>query len=143
ELAELGLRIEPQEARSAAEYAGGVPDRAVGRVRHHRIGTGARIVARVLALLRLVAELVELAVAVGVEHEREPARRLLGIAGLVEHLGVDPAGDLTGAGPPQRVVGVITELRMVRAKAGVDELVFLGLEIEHGRLARALIERGY
>ena len=55
------------------------------------------------------------------------------VAGLVEHLGVDPAGHRPGARQPQRVVGVIAELRMVGAEAGVDELVLLGLRIEHRR----------
>src|SRR5262249_61256518 len=78
ELAQLRLRIEAQEARRPGERAGRVPDRAVGRVRHHRIGARTWVEAHVLAgfgLTRL-GELVELAVAAGVEHEREPADRL-------------------------------------------------------------------
>src|SRR5262245_62806683 len=106
ELAELALRIEAQESRRAGEHVEGVPDRAVGRVRHHGVGTRARD-SHVLARLRRLswlAPFVDLAVAAGVEHERRPALRLGGIAGLVPHLGVDPAGDHSAAGEPQRVV---------------------------------------
>src|SRR6266545_3955480 len=39
ELAELGLGIEAQESRRAGEDVEGVPDRAVGRLRHHGVGT--------------------------------------------------------------------------------------------------------
>ena len=58
----------------------------------------------------------------------------------VEHLRVQPADHRAAAARPQRVVGVVAELRMVRAEAGVDERVLLRLRIEHrelpGRLAR-------
>ena len=63
------------------------------------------------------------------------------IAGLVEHLGVDPAGHRAGAAEPQRIVGVIAELRVMRAEAGVDEGVLHRLGIEHRHLARRLLER--
>src|SRR5262249_55851654 len=70
------LRIVTQEARRAAEHADGVPDRAVGRMRHHSVGTGAPGDALVLGGIGRgvrLDELVELAIAVGVEHERRPA----------------------------------------------------------------------
>src|SRR5258707_467476 len=68
ELAELGLWIEAQESRRTTEYARRVPDRAVLRIRHHRVRPGAGIEAHVLAGLGLtrLGELVELAVAGGV-----------------------------------------------------------------------------
>src|SRR5665213_392232 len=37
---QLGFRIEAQEAGRAGEGADGEPDRAVFRVRHHRVGPG-------------------------------------------------------------------------------------------------------
>ena len=47
-------------------------------------------------LVRLDIALVALAVAVGVEDDRRPALRRRLVAGLVEHLGVEPA-DIAGA----------------------------------------------
>src|SRR5215469_5953071 len=115
ELAELGLGIEAQEARRAGEHIERVPDRAIGRVRHHGVRARARD-ARVLARLPRLARIgvfVELAITVGVKHERRPALRLRGVAGLLEYAGVDPAGDRTAAADPQRVVGIVAELEMV------------------------------
>src|SRR6185295_179731 len=89
DLRQAGCRIEAQEAGVAGEHADRVPDRAVGRIGHHRIGTGAGHDALVLGrIVRLVGldELVALAVAVAVEDERRPALRLGGVAGFVEHL---------------------------------------------------------
>src|SRR5439155_7964983 len=40
ELGELDLGVEAQEAGTADEHVEGVPDRAVGGMRHHGIGTG-------------------------------------------------------------------------------------------------------
>ena len=39
--------------------------------------------------------------------------------------GIDPAGDGAGARDPQRIVGVVAELRVMGAEAGIDEAVFL------------------
>ena len=86
---------------------------------------------------------VALAIAVGVEHERRPALRLRRIAGLVKHFGVDPAGHRAGAAEPQRVVGVVAELQMMGAKAGVDEAILHRLGIEHRHLARRFFQREY
>src|SRR5262249_49334676 len=41
EFAQLGLGIEAQEPRRSGESVERVPDRAVGRMRHHRVRTGA------------------------------------------------------------------------------------------------------
>src|SRR5262245_7291857 len=93
ELAELGLGVEAQESRRAGEYVHGVPDRAVGGVRHHGVGTRAgdpHVLVRLRRLARL-GPFVDLTVAVGVEHERRPALCLGGIASLVPNLSVDPA----------------------------------------------------
>src|SRR5215212_2825766 len=86
-------------------------------------------------------EVVELAVAVDVEDKRRPALRLGGVAGLVKHSGVDPARHWPGAAHPQGLVGVVAELRMVGAEAGVDKSVFHRLWIEHRGLARRAIQR--
>ena len=56
-----------------------------------------------------------------------PALRLGGVAGLVPYFGVDPARHRPGAGEPERVVGVVAELRMVSAEAGVDVVYFIVL----------------
>ena len=73
---------------------------------------------------------VDLAVAVGVKISGAPAFGLLHVAGLVVHLGVEPAKGLC-AGPAeiQRVVLVKAELEMVRVEAGVNgsELLCLGI----------------
>jgi hypothetical protein len=58
--------------------------------------------------------LVPLAVAVGVKDERRPALRLHLVAGLLEHLAVQPAHDAYGraaSAGPQRVVGVSAKIR--------------------------------
>src|SRR6185312_10545336 len=71
DLGQLGLRIEADDAALAGEHVPGEPDRAVGRVRHHRVGAGAgdpHVLVRIGRLAGL-GVLVELAVAVGVEHE--------------------------------------------------------------------------
>ena len=120
------------------------PHRAVGRARHHRIEgrADAHVLARLLRLAGL-GVLVTLAVAVGVEHQRGPALRLLDVAGLVEHLGVDPAdiaAAAAGAGP-DRLVGVVAELQMMRAEAGLVGGVFAGLRIVHRHAAVGAVER--
>src|SRR5262249_60315665 len=63
-----------------------------------------------------------------------------GAAGFVPRLGVDPAGDHSGAGEPQRVVGVVAELRMVRPETSIDEAVLHRLGIEHRHLTPRLLE---
>ena len=85
EFRQFGLGIKPQEAGLADEHVHGVPDRTVGRMRHHRVGARAGD-PHVLVCLRRRARLrvfVDLAVAVGIENERRPALRFDGIAGLV------------------------------------------------------------
>ncbi len=137
----LGRVDANDRARVAAQ---GAPHRAVGRARHHRIE--GRADAHVLAgLLRLagLGVLVALAVAVGVENERGPALRLLDVAGLVEHLGVDPAdvaAAAAGAGP-DRLVGVVAELQMMRAEAGLIGGVLAGLRVVHRHAAVGAVER--
>src|SRR5215813_6707075 len=116
ELAELGLGIEAQEARWSGEHIDRIPDGAIGGVRHHGVRTRARD-AHVLARLPRLARLgvfVDLAIAVGVKHERRPALRLRRVASLVEYAGVDPAGDRPAPADPQRVVGLVAELEMMR-----------------------------
>src|SRR3954463_16014135 len=85
ELGELALRVEAQEPGVAAEYAPGVPDGAVARMRHYCVRARARgnahVPRRIHRLVRL-GVLVPPAVAIGVEHERRPALRARCIAGL-------------------------------------------------------------
>ena len=121
-------------ARPRRECRDGAPDRAVDRARHH--GVEARVDALVLGRIDRLVRLdvgVALAVAVGVEDERRPALRLRGVAGLVEHLRVEPADHRAAAARPQRVVRVVAELQVVRREAGVDERVLLRLRIEAPR----------
>ena len=92
----VGAGIEPHDrARAGAQRP---PDRAVDRVRHHRVEHlgDALVLGRIQRLVGLDI-FVALAVAVGVEDERRPALRLRRIAGLVEHLGVDPADHAAAA----------------------------------------------
>src|SRR6516225_1954473 len=99
ELAELGLGIEAQEARRAGEHIERVPDRAIGRVRHHGVGTRARD-ARVLARLpRRTRDGVfgALGANVGANPDRRPALRLRGVAGVAADAGVARARGRTSA----------------------------------------------
>jgi len=71
-----------------------------------------------------------------------PALRLRRVARFEIHLGVDPSHDgeiaLAVVGEPKRVVGVLREVEVVGAEAGVDVMVFLGLGIKDRDLARVL-----
>ncbi len=87
--------------------------------------------------------LVALAVAVGVDNQRGPPLRLLDVAGLVEHLGVDPA-DIAAAAAgarPDRFILVVAELEVMRAEAGLVGGVFAGLGIIHRHPAIGAVER--
>ena len=53
----------------------------------------------------------------------------------VPRLGIQPSDDGAAAARPQRVVGVKAKLQVMRAKAGVDELIVLRFGIEDGDLA--------
>ena len=136
-LGKPGRGVEAQKSRRPGKHADRVPNRAVARMRHDRVGAGARhdtlVLARIDCLVRLDV-LVALAVAIGVEDERRPALRLRSIAGRIEHLGVEPSRDRPRAAEPQRVVGVIAELQVMGAEAGVDEGVLHRLGIENCRL---------
>ena len=72
----------------------GAPDRAVDRVHGDRVEASddALVLGRVDRLVGLDI-VVALAVAVGVEDERRPALRFLLVAGLLEHLAIEPADD--------------------------------------------------
>jgi hypothetical protein len=115
-------------------------DRAVDRARHDRVEAAgdALVLARIDRLVRLDIG-VALAVAVGVEHQCRPALRFRGIAGLVEHFGVEPADDGPTAARPQRVVLVEAELQMMRVETGVDKGVLHRLRVEHRQLPMALL----
>src|SRR5438874_13519057 len=111
ELGQSGLRAEAHESGLTRKHVDGIPDRAIGRMRHHRVGAGASN-PHVLVRLRRRAGLgvvVDLAIAIGVENPWRPALRLHGIAGLVPYPRVDPASHRTASGAPQRAAGVIAE----------------------------------
>ena len=141
-LRRVGAGVEPHDRAGAGAQR--APDRAVGRAHHHGIKhlADALVLGRVHRLVGLDI-VVALAVAVGVEDQRGPALRLLGIAGFVEQLCVEPADrpGAAAAGGPQRVVGVAREVEMVGGEAGIDEGVFHRLRVEHRQLAVALVQR--
>ena len=121
------------------------PDRIVDRARldaierrHHPLVLGG--VERLVGLDVLVA----FAVAVGVEDDWGPTLRLHLVAGLFIHFGVEPADHAAlgrpGAGP-QRVVGVLAEIEVMRLEAGVDERPLAGLRVVHRELPAGLVER--
>ena len=105
--------------------------------------------ARVLAVVgrpaRLAIAFVALAVAVGIDDQRGPALRLRGVAGLEIHLGVEPADHgqivLAVVGEPKRVVGVLGEVEVMRAEAGIDVRPLLRLRIVERELPAALRDR--
>ena len=118
------------------------PDRSVGGVRHHSVER--RVHAHVPGGIHRLARLgigVALAVAVGVEHQRRPALRFRGVSAAVELLRVQPADDGAAAAGPQRVIGVVAELQVVRGEAGVDERVLLRPGIEHRDVAHGAVHR--
>src|SRR5882724_6701849 len=90
----------------------------------------------------LVIAIVALAVAVGVDDQRGPALRLQGVAGLEIHFGIEPADHCERAlrvvAEPERVVGVLREIEVMRAETSVDVIVFLELRIVDRDLARVL-----
>src|SRR5207253_3975197 len=103
-------------------------------------------------VLRRVDRLVRLdicvafAVAVGVENERRPALRSHLVAGLLEHLAIEPA-EYTRAGDPaagpQRVVSVLGEDQMVRREAGADQGELAGRRVVHRQLTTGFLQRKY
>src|SRR5215813_9224725 len=121
------------------------PDRAVDRaygdaVDAHRHALILRWIDRLLGIDIVVA----LAVAVRVEHERRQSLRLLLVAGLVEHRGVEPAEHLVAgsAGAQiERVAGVLAEVEMMGLRAGVDQRELLALRIVHRQLTAGLFDR--
>src|SRR5262245_17864468 len=92
----------------AGEAEHGAPDGAVHRAKPDAVVTcdDPLVFCRIDRLVWLDV-FVALAVAIGIEDERSPTLRLLLVARLVVHLGVDPAQDAAGraaAAQPQRVV---------------------------------------
>src|SRR5262249_43299942 len=67
--------------------------------------------------------IIALAIAIGVEDERCPTLRQTLIACFIENFPIEPADRVSpaaGAGP-KRLIGVIAELQMMRAEAGIDQ----------------------
>src|SRR5712692_1042164 len=63
---------------------------------------------------------------------------------VLEHLPVQPADNAacgTARAHPERVVGIETELQMMRGKARADQRELAGLRIVHGEMAGGLIDR--
>ena len=141
-LGQLRVGIVTHHAAASRKHPDGIPDRAIGRIRHDRVGAGAAGDAHILGgIYRLIGlgVLVSLAVAVDVEDERRPALRLGGVAGLVEDLHVDPPGDPTGTAGPGPVLGI--ELQVMRSETGIDEGVLHRLRIQDRHLADVLLDR--
>ena len=136
--------IDPHDR--AGEAGHGAPDRAIHRRGRNRVeaDADALVLGRVDRLVGLHIALVALAVAVGVEDERRPALRLQLVAGLVQHLSVDPAQHFRAGAArarPQRAVGVEAELHMVGREAGahLHEVLFVG--VVHDDVAVRCIDR--
>ena len=88
--------------------------------------------------------LIPLAVAVGIDDERRPALRFLLVAGLLEHLSIQPADDARAGDPgagPQRVVGVLGEDEMVRGETRADQREFAVRRIVHREVTVGRFER--
>src|SRR5216683_2439398 len=122
------------------------PDRTVRRRPGNPVHAerDARVFCRIDRLARLIVAFVPPAVAVGVDDQRRPGLRFGLIAGLPKHPRVDPAdyGEivLQIVAEPQRIVGVLGKIQMMRPEAGVDESELLGLRIVDGYLPRILHE---
>ena len=85
---------------------------------------------------------VALAVAVGVEDERRPPLRFHLVAGLIEHLRVQPADDRSAPARPQRVIRILRKHQVMRAVAGADVGDLAVLRMVHRQVpARALDRR--
>src|SRR2546427_742768 len=136
-LRRIRSRIQADDVARVSQYR--APDRTVDRARGEPVETGhdALVLLRVDRIVRPDV-IVTLAVAVGVQNERSPALCLLLIAGFLEHLSIEPPEDLvrrTARTRPQRVVGILGKVQMMRAETGVDERELPGFRIVHGELA--------
>ena len=129
----MRARIQPDHGAREAERRS--PDRPIRGRRDGVETVGDPLVLRGVERLVRLDVRVAFAVAVGVEHERGPALRLFLVAGLVEHLGVQPAHDLAAAARPQRAVRVFREHQVVGPETGADVCELLGLRIPHGEVA--------
>jgi hypothetical protein len=123
--------IEPHHRALAAEDASRTPDRAVGRIGHHRIQTGhnALVFRGINFVLGPDITFVALAVAIGVQDHRAPALGRSDIAACQELLGVEPADDGASTTGPQDTL--LVELEMMRCEAGFDHGVRFGLGVVH------------
>ena len=136
-------RIEPHDVAGEAER--GAPHRAVDRARRHPVerDVDPAVLVGIERLVRL-GPLVTLAVGVGVEDEGSPALRLHFVAGLFQHLHIDPAGHAACGAARTRPCGIIrvkAELHVVGGEAGVDEREFLSLRVVHFELTPGSRER--
>ena len=117
------------------------PHRSVGRRRHRIEGSAVPLVLRRIDRLRSPRRTRRASVAVRVHDERRPALRLRSRPGLVEHLAVQPADDLTAAARPQRVIRVLGEHQVVRAEAGADVRELPRLRVVHREMPGRAIDR--
>ena len=85
----------------------------------------ARVLAQVRRPARLVVAFVALAVAIGIDNEGGPTLGCRGVAGLPIFIDVDPADDrelsLRVGREPQRIVGILGKIQVLRTKARIDE----------------------
>src|SRR5581483_12194861 len=123
------------DAREAAIHRL-APDRIVDRARHDAVERrGDALVFRGIDRVFGPDIRVALAVAVGVDDERGPSLRGDAVLGLAEFLDIEPADDAaagarTARAHPKRVVGVMSEIKMMRREAGVDHVPLAGRGIK-------------
>ena len=139
----IGSRVHANHITGISQRS--APDRAVDRVHRDRVEADddALVLGRVDRLVGLDI-IGALAVAVGVDDERRPPLRFLLVAGFLEHFCVEPADDrrlrTAGAGP-QRIIGIVGEVQMVRREAGVDQRELSRRRIIHRQLAAGCLQR--
>src|SRR5262249_46991898 len=90
----------------------------------HRIecGHNALILVRIQCIV-WTDKVVALAIAISVDNQRCPALRRLFVASLLEFFHVEPTDDAAlrpALASPQRVVRIVTEIKMMGAEAGTD-----------------------
>src|ERR1700722_7412673 len=141
DLAQAAARIEANDGAGITKRDR-APDAAIRRIRHDGVkADGETLVPLGTRRLTGFHPRIELAVAVGVEHQGSPTLRSCRIAGQIEFLGVEPAHDLVTAAGPERVARIFGELQVMRAEAGVNESIFTALRLIHRELPLRRVDR--
>src|SRR5262249_3194440 len=136
-LARVRAELDADEPARMADIRS--PDRAVGRTRRDSVEPEAEplVLSWVLGLPGLDPG-VALAVAVRIDDQGCPSLGLPRVARLPEHPRVHPAEQrqlvLKVVAEPEGVVGVLAEVEVVGAEAGVDERELFGPGVVHGDL---------